>query len=168
MHNFSSGAKRDLLVIYFARSLIHIALDMQDEDREGTIERPRDNKNYKTNKRIDRRLQKLLDTIDETIADIPAPLMITLSVWLKKQLASKIKKVLKGLSEKEIQLEMLALWILFVNFENRKVLMSIYKKFTDHTLYFDDVELLMKVGVSDDCNGNMFFLADDIVRQIKN
>jgi len=166
-HNFSSGAKKDLLVIFFARSLIYIALDMQKEDAEGTIARDRDNKHFKENKRIDRRLQRLLDTIDETVSKIPAPLMATLSVWLKKQLAYKVKKVLEKLSHKEIQLEMLALLILFANFENRKVLMEIYKKFEDASLYFDDVELLMKVGVSDDTNGDMFLLAYDVVQQIK-
>lgn len=163
-HNFSSGAKKDLLVIFFAKSLIHIALDIQ---QEGTIARDRDNKNFKENKRIDRRLQRLLDTIDQTVAEIPVPLMRTLSVWINKQLAYKVKKVIEKLSHKEVQLEMLALWVLFVNFENRKVLMEIYKKFEDASLYFDDVELLMKVGVTDDTNGDMFLLAYDIVRQIK-
>ena len=166
-HNFSSGAKKDLLVIFFARSLIYIALDLQKEDAEGTIARDRDNKNHKENKRIDRRLQRLLDVIDETVSEIPKPLIANLSVWLKKQLAYKVKSVLQKLSHKEIQLEMLALWILFANFENRKVLMDIYKKFEDETLYFDDVELLMKVGVSDDTNGDMFLLAYDVIQQIK-
>jgi len=166
-HNFSSGAKKDLLVIFFVRSLIHIALDMQKDEAEGTIARDRDNKHYKENKRIDKRLQRLLDTIEETVNEIPIPLMRTLSVWINKQLASKVKKVIEKLSHKEVQLEMLALWVLFANFENRKVLMEVYKKFEDPSLYFDDVELLMKVGVSDDTNGDMFLLAYDVVGQIK-
>ena len=164
-HNFSSGAKKDLLVIFFAHSLINTGLDVQTGD--GAIERDKDNKNHKENNRIDRRLHKLLMVMDETVNAIPKPLMNVLGKWINKQLNSKMQKILQKLSHKEVQLETLAIYILFCNFENRDVLMNVYKKFTEPSLYFDNLDLLEKVGVSEDTSGDMFFLAHDVISQIK-
>lgn len=144
-----------------------MALDPERSNAEGTISRNKDNKNHKENKRIDQRFQRLLGVIDQTINEIPKTLLDTLSKWMKNQLEYKMKTILQKISHHEIQLESLALYILFCNFENRKVLMDIYKKFEDHSLYFDNLDLLENVGVTEDTAGNMFYLAHNIISQIK-
>ena len=138
----SSGAKKDLLVLQFCQALITVSKS-DDVFADDDIVNRHSNKDYHLNKRIDKALQALSDRMTKTIKGIIAKESYTLSKWLKSALNSKVAPTLKSITSKTINLEMLALWICFVNFAERdKTLIAEFKEYEDANQYFRIIELI--------------------------
>jgi len=164
----SSGSRKDLLVMYFCCSVIKVSLKdvkkLSKEEKEELQERD-DNKNHHLNKRIDRRLKKLLEKMEVTINAMMANYETAL--WVRKHLDSKIGKTLMKMQNSIINLEMLALWILYVNFVERdKPLDKVFEWLTDAELYFEITEMMADTKVSY-LESELFNMAYDVVKMIK-
>lgn len=160
----SSGAKKDILIMFFARSLLEVALDLQ-KDEEGTIQR--DNKKYHLNKRIDRRIKTLIGKIDTTMQQLPKESLEPLRVWMKRKQETKLKTLIESLSFRLVQFELLALYILQANFEVRPHLLNIFEWLTEASNYFDKVDMILECGVSEAEDAEMYKLALDSITYIK-
>jgi hypothetical protein len=142
----SSGARLDLMVLQFAVSLIQISLEKNCND-DGLVERA-DNKAYHVNKRIDRKLEKLQGELKETIDSLFKEGGIKTAQWVKNNLEKRIGKTLLKIQEEDINLETLAIWILFVNFCERKK--QVHEKMnwlTNEVQYFDVLDMLDKTKI---------------------
>jgi len=158
----SSGAKKDLLVLYFAYSLIKVSKDSNEYDGIEAIS----NKDYKINKRIDRNLDKLendiLKTIDSLIGEVET------AKWIKNNLDKRVGKLLMKIQDETINLEFLALWVLYVNFADNRTqkLNDEFSWLTNENLYFRVAEYLSKTNVAK-VEDKMFMMAYDAVHMIK-
>ena len=135
----SSGAKRDLLVLFLCKALLEIALDK--DASEDSIQRDRTNKHYKLNKKLDSRLNKLYSMLNDTLNKA---ITKEIAKWLKSKTDFKIYNMLIKIQETEIQLEVLAMYVMYVNFcERDKRLDDIFQAYTDSSLYFDNIDLIV-------------------------
>ena len=101
------------------------------------------NKDYKVNKRIDKALEALSNRMGKTIEVIIQKEGYTLSKWLKSALNSKVAPTLKAIAAKTINLEMLSLWIMYVNYsEHKKPLIPEFKQYEDAEQYLKIIELM--------------------------
>ena len=138
----SSGAKKDLLVLNFCQALILVS-KTEDVFSDDDIVNRVSNKKYHLNKRIDRALEALSERMGKTIEGIIQKEGYALSKWLKSALNSKVAPTLKSITSKTINLEMLALWIAFVNFAERdKTLIIEFKEYEEANQYFRIIELI--------------------------
>ena len=162
----SSGAKKDLMVLQFCKALLDVS--MQDETRKDVDLKNREiNKNYHLNKRIDRAIKKLSDRIQNTITVMFKEGGVELSAWVKKNLEKRIGLTLLSLQENSINLEMLAVWVLFVNFcERHKSIHKAFEEYTESDQYFRIIELIGGTSVAN-IEGEMFEISYDIVMRIK-
>ena len=78
-----------------------------------------------------------------------------------------MKPLLIKLSQHEVQLEIFALYLLQVNFEQRPVLLDIYKWYQNPNNYFDGIDLILECGITEDQNGNMYQLAIKTIQEIR-
>lgn len=162
----SSGAKKDLLIINFARSMIEVSKQdssIKDESLDSRVS----NKNYKENKRIDRHLavinEKLFNTIDSVYKEGGRETV----EWVQKNLQKRIGNTLTRIQESKINLEMLALWVLYVNFsEIDRPLHNEYLWLRDGKQFLDVVDLMEKTEIGH-INGNMFQEAYEVIERIK-
>ena len=162
----SSGAKKDLLVLQFCQALILVS-KTDDVFADDDIVNRHSNKDYHLNKRIDKALQALSDRMTKTIEGIIAKEGYTLSKRLKSALSSKVAPTLKSITSKTINLEMLALWIAFVNFAERdKTLIAEFKEYEDANQYFRIVELIGGTEVAR-LEGELFEEAYKVVAILK-
>lgn len=114
----SSGAKKDLLVLNLAISLIQIRNDrVVSDDRDLT---KLSNKSHKQNKKIytlmDSLRQKMLRTQDNIFKSADNPKK--LGEWVRGKLSTKIMPVLNSFDER-INLDILAHQLLYNNFVER-------------------------------------------------
>ena len=86
--------------------------------------------------------------------------------WVSSKLKTKFQKVLIDLTNKTVNLEMLAIFILFANFADvERKLDDIFEVLTD-TKILDVIELMQQTEVAI-IEGDMFKLAYDIIAQVK-
>lgn len=162
----SSGAKRDLLVLNFCQALI-IVSKTDDVFADDDIVNRVSNKKHHLNKRIDRALEALSERMGKTIEGIIQKEGHPLSKWLKSALNSKVAPTLKSITSKTINLEMLALWICFVNFAERdKTLIAEFKEYEDANQYFRIIELIGGTDVAR-LEGELFEEAYKVVAILK-
>ena len=162
----SAGAKKDLLVLQFCQALITVSKS-DDVFADDDIVNRVSNKKYHLNKRIDKALQSLSDRMAKTIKGIIAKDGFALSKWLKSALNSKVAPTLKSITSKTINLEMLALWVMFVNFAERdKTLITELKEYEDANQYFRIVELIGGTEVAR-LEGELFEEAYKVVAILK-
>lgn len=144
----SSGAKKDLLVLQFATALLQISKTDEVFGDDDLVKRT-NNKDYHLNKRIDKALQSLNDRMSNTISVIIQKEGYPLSKWLRSALDSKVMPTLKSITSKTINLELLALWIAFVNFAERdKALIAGFKEYEDANQYFRIIELMSETEIA--------------------
>ena len=161
-----SGAKRDLLVLNFCQALILVS-KTDDVFADDDIVNRVSNKKHHLNKRIDRALEALSERMGKTIEGIIQKEGYALSKWLKSALNSKVAPTLKSITSKTINLEMLALWIAFVNFAERdKTLIAEFKEYEDANQYFRIIELIGGTDVAK-LEGELFEEAYKIVAILK-
>ena len=158
----SAGAKKELLVLLFSNAMLKTALN---PNVDGAIDRPRENKYHKLNAQIDRRIIALSSHIEKMMEEVITPEM---AFWLKRKNESTVIKVLDSIKDDEIQLEMLGLYVMFVNFcERDKKIDPIFQSFTNCDLYFDEIDLLKKTDLTEDVEAEMMKLAYVIIGELK-
>jgi hypothetical protein len=158
----SSGAKKDLLVLFFVKAIFQVALE---SETIGSIPRERDNKLHDINKRIDRRVRALMTRMSNTIDKV---INHELAEWLHSKTKGKVFSILTRMAHKDVQLETLGLYMLFVNFcERDKKLDAIFESYVNADLYFDNVDLLKEANVSEDIEAGAMRMAYDVIAEIK-
>lgn len=142
MQKISAGARKDLLVLEFCQALILVS-KTDDVFNDDDIVNRVSNKKYHLNKRIDNALEALSGRMGKTIKGIINREGYELSKWLKGALNSKVAPTLKAITAKTINLELLSLWILFVNFsEHKKPLIEEFEQYVDAEQYLRIIELI--------------------------
>jgi len=158
----SSGAKRELLILFFVRAIF---LTASERTLTGTIPRDRSNKVYRINNQLDRRIDSLMQRIDATI---DATIDTDNSEWLRKKTSGILSSVLTKIAKFEVQLETFALYLGFINFcERKKPLNNAFKEYSDTDLYFDKIDLLKLANVNDDVEAEMMNLAYKTISELK-
>lgn len=158
----SAGAKKDLLVMFFAKAIFETALT---KETNGSIPRDRSNQYHHENKRIDRRISSFMEKMNKTIDQV---INADLARWLHSKTHSRIFSILTRMSQTEAQLETLGLYVLYVNFCKRKQkLDDIFTEYQDPNLYFDDIDLIKKTNITDDHEALSMRMAYDVVAEIK-
>jgi len=163
----SRGVLKDFMVLNFAGALMEISL--QDND---AVKRDNDNKNYKLNKRIDRRIGTLRSKTKEVLRQIGNKCAEDEAKYTKKRLYV-IGELLHYFEEKDIEvnLELLALNILFVNFtpneRQNKTIHEDFLFFTKSENYLDENADLIGSTLSDKVETDMFLLAYDCINKLK-
>lgn len=135
----SAGAKKDLLVLMFAKSPIEESQRTDDEDVlhiESEVE---------IDKAIDDLSQRLSSTIDKLMQEHGQELLL----WLRRATERRVKEALVKIMVKTISLEMLAVWILYVNFcERDKTIIVEFQEYIATEQYLDIICLLEHTNVS--------------------
>lgn len=160
----SVGAKKDLLILQFAYALLKISNETIDD---ANIIHRADNKIYKVNKKIDKAVNKLITNLQMTIEIMYQDNPLELQSWVKAKMLKRVGVALSNIQDEVINLEYLALLILYVNFcEHDKKLREEYLWLEDAEQYFVVMEMLnqTKAGIVEADAQN---LAYDLVEFIK-
>jgi len=159
----SAGFKRELLILLFVKALLEISLDPIKS--EGALQRDRHNKYRKINKKIDDRIATIADKI---IVVINRHMDEEFAKWVKCKTNIKIYNLLAKIQEYEIQIEVLALYVMYINFCERKLkLDSALDMFTNSTLYFDNIDLIKNANIDEDTEQSMYYLAYKIIEDLR-
>ena len=162
----SAGARKDLLLIQFVKSLLDVSkkdTTIDDADVHSRVS----NKSYKVNKRIDRQLDKLSDKLSETINAMFEKGGYETAVWIKKNLSKRVGGTLMKIQESRINLEMLAVWVMYCNFsELKRPLDEDLKWTTDQKQYFQIIDLMENTEL-ESINRDMFQASYDVIARIK-
>lgn len=158
----SAGARKDLLVLFFAKAIFQTALEIETV---GSIPRERSNKAYRINNQIDRRIKSLMARITATI---DRTIDVKTSEWLRSKTKGLLFSVLIRIAQHEVQLETFGLYVLFHNFcERDKPLNDDYQEYTNAELYFSNVDLLKLTNISDELENKMMDLAYRVIAELK-
>lgn len=173
----SSGARKDLLVATFARSLLtigrHIRENTMDELKgvkpgqtvdTGKIVERQSNKTYKVNKRLDRRFDKLEDALNETATQLMDP---KTAQWQKDNVDKRIGKLLYRIQSEDINPESLAVNILFSNFVEREKPLHEAMAWLAIPGQYYDIEDLIEETPAEEVTQRMFIIAKESVAEIK-
>lgn len=159
--NISSGAKKDLLVLSFINSILSVAMMEETKTNKDLNIRGGD---YKINKKIDRNMIRLQERIHKTITETITP---DIAKWIKSNMDKRIGLTLSKIQEQYVNLELMAIWIAYVNFcERDKPLDDRFKWLTDEEQYFRINEMMQKTD-SAKLDDKMFNLAYEIIAMIK-
>jgi len=147
-------------------------MEISLEKHDDAIVRSEDNENYKLNKRIDRRITALRAKTKEALNVIGELCTEDEARYTKKRLKN-IGELLHYFERNNINtnLELLALNILFVNFdpnERKKIpVHEAYLFFTDSKNFLDDNADLIGKTLKDSVETDMFLLAYDCINRLK-
>ncbi len=162
----STNAKLDFITMLFTKALIQISNN--DYEDEGTVSRS--NNAYNVNKRIDRRLDKIEQKLEQSVKDMYAVGQYDLAQWVKANMDKRIATVLADLSEKNINLELLAMQILYINFIDFRGTKKLHKHMQwiegEKTAIFDMLDLFDKTSIGH-LEGSMYDLAQRAIARIK-
>lgn len=158
----SSGAKKELLILFFCKAIFQVALE---HNTIGSIPRERLNKAYIINNRIDRRIKSLVERITATIDATITP---DIAEWMHSKTRGVLFSVLMRIAQKDIQLETFAFYMIFVNFcERKQKLDDIFIEYTDANLLFDTVDLLKLTNITEELEADMMNLAYKVCYELK-
>ncbi len=166
--NHSRGTLKEFTVMNFASALLQTSLNGSD----GAIERDKSNKNHKLNKRLDRRIKALREKTKEVLNEIGNNSSRDAATYTKKRL-TKVTDTLQWLekTEQNINLEILGIYILFVNFNpnerNNKKLDPAFKWFENSENYMDENAELIGSLLDGDTESDMFLLSYEIIERLK-
>lgn len=161
--NLSSGAKKDLMVLIFVKALIDYSLTDEQDPQLAQAS----GLDYHTNKRLNRGLKKLSDRIQATIGRMYSIGGKDLVKWHKSNLDKRIKTTLTDIQMRTINLEMLALRILFLNFCERDApVHPVYLEYTLVGQYYRLLDVLETTNIAD-IDKELYLLSYDIVGSIK-
>ena len=162
------SSKLDFMIVNFATSLFKVSKN--DAEDEGVEERA-SNKDYSTNKKIDRRIdtiQKLLDEVVEEMYHIGGS---DLATWTRNNLPKRIGGTLTKIQEETINLEYLALFILYTNFakteRNGKTLTEPMQKIQDKMQYILDTTAFFSDLDVGKLEGAMYQQSHEVIKLIK-
>lgn len=111
--NLSNNIRLDFLVMLFARAIIEVA-KMDDIEDAGVFRL--DNKSHKTKKRIDRRIEDMSKKLDASIKAMYEIGKSKLTKWVSNTAKGRIDNTILAINDKEVNLNYLALSVLYVNF----------------------------------------------------
>lgn len=164
----SRGALKDFTVLNFAGALLEVSLVGNDD----AIKRESGNKHYKENKRIDRRIKALREKTKEVLTEVGNLCTEDEAKYAKKSL-NKVGKLLYWFEQNDqnINLEILALYIIFINFdanERKQIpLHQVYSWFANSDNYLDTNAEMISELLSGDTETKMFLLAYECVSKLK-
>jgi hypothetical protein len=156
----SSGARKDLLVVKFCKAMFDVA--KQDETIADADISSCELDNY-----IEGKLVALSDRLQNTINKAYKNNGSELSAWVSKNLDRRIGLTLTRIQAHSVNLEMLALWVLFINFcERDKPIDDLFSEWLEPEQYLNVIELLSHTEVAK-LEGVMFDLSYEIIKNIK-
>jgi len=162
----SKNAHKDMMILAFVHALLEVSKGGPLED--GLI--PRDNKSFRTNKRIDSRLDTLQIKLKNSIDDMYKLGGDNTIKWMKNNLKDRVGNTLTKLQEETVNLELLALNVLYINFcdyRGNLKLMASMKWIIDDTKYIlDTMDLFAKTAASK-IEGEMYNASIDCIQRIK-
>ena len=164
----NNNTKKDFLVLNFVSALFTVS--NKDTEDENVIKRT-SNIDYKQNKRIDRRIDQIQETISKSIKDMYQLGGKDLTKWMKINLEKKIVGTLTKIQAETINLEYLAMFILYVNFakneRNGKTLAEPMQEIQDAMQYILDTTAMFEGTAVGDLEGDMYEQAHNIIMMIK-
>lgn len=160
----SAGARKELMVMQFAYSVIHVSMQ---EGLDTELIKRENNKNYHINKRIDRRLKALEKKLSDSIVELLQEGGHETASWIRKNLDKRVSSFIVELQEKGVNLESLGIWVLFVNFCERKEPLHVKMKWLqDEKQYLEMGDMMSKTEASA-VEGEMFKEAHRVIERIK-
>ena len=162
----SSGAKKDMLVLQFCKAMLDVS-KMEETVNDTDVVSVKNNKNYHLNKRIQTALDKMSDRMQTTLNTLYIDGGTSTAEWVRSNMNKRIGSTIKDFQAKTVNLEMLSMWIMYVNFcERDKAIHPLFKEWLDEKQYFRIIELLGGTEVAR-LEGEMFDISYDIVKRIK-
>jgi len=164
----SRGVLKDFIVLNFAGALLEVSL----ADNTDAIQRISDNRHYKENKRINRRIKTIRTKTQEVLTEVGALCDEDKIKYVKKNL-NKVGQLLYWFekNDQNINLEILALYIIFVNFDanerKQMKLHEVYSWFANSDNYLDTNAELIGELLSGNTETKMFLLAYECVSKLK-
>lgn len=156
----SSGAKKDLMIIKFCKALLDVA-KQEDTITDTSIS------SCNLDEYVEDKLTKISDRLQSTINEAYKSNGWELSIWVNKNLDKRIGVTLTKIQAHSVNLEMLALWVMFINFcERDKPVASIFSEWLEPEQYLNVIELLSHTEVAK-LEGVMFDLSYEIIKNIK-
>lgn len=168
----SSPVKKHLLIVMFAKSLFEIAIKYDEQD--GTIplsseDQKRNNQNRKKNAKIDILAEKLMHLCVDVIDLVPDETKAENHEYFKRRNEHVLLPFLKSIGDTEVQLELLAIYVLYVNFCDIKdsKLAPMFEWLTDVNMYFEGIDLINDVVSKEGTEESMYNLAYKAVNDLK-
>ena len=161
----SRGAMKDFMVLQFAHSMIEVS--MQDTSKIDTDLLNRDNKSHKLNKKIDKKLEELSGKIKDTISLMFKEGGIEIVEYVKKNLHTRIGGTLTQIQKDTINLEMLAMYVLYVNFaEKQRPLHPLMQWLSDTDMIFGITDMMSETAIVI-LENDLFLEAYSVISKIK-
>ncbi len=158
------NTRKDLLVVLFCKALLEVS---HKEHEDEVISR--NNKDYKTNKRIDRRLDKIEALLENTQNKMYQLGGAKVVKWIKYQLPKRIGNTLSSLEADRINLESLAIQVLYINFADFRGALKLHSELQwlqEPNQWLELMELMSKtsIGVIEE---DMNMSANKVLEKIK-
>jgi hypothetical protein len=165
MKMLSRGAMKDFMVLQFVHSMIEVS--MQDTSKQNIDLLNRDNKSHKLNKKIDKKLEELRDNLKATINMLFKEGGRETAEYVKKNLQSRIGGTLTQIQRSTINLEMLAMYVLYVNFaEKQRPLHPLMQWLNDADMIFGITDMMTETAISI-LESDLFLESYSVVSKIK-
>ena len=161
MTKMSSGSRKELLVLMFVSSIISVSEHEETKTDEDVIKM--DNKTHKINKKIRELLLSIKSDINIYVKSIMTQ---EIAEWIKSKSPSSTMKAVRKAQETKVGLEFLAVWVLYVNFIERK------QKLDEGMIMFTKYDYMgladmMELTAIGETNGDMMMLSYDVVESLK-
>ena len=164
----SRSSKLDFMIVNFATALLKVS--MTDEEDENLLKRA-DNKEYSINQKIDRRITNIKDMLDEVVKDMYDLGGQDLVSWTRSNLQKRVGGTLAKIEEDTVNLEYLALFILYTNFakneRNGKSLSEPMYKIQERMSYILDTTAMFNQVEVGKLEGAMYEQSYKIIAMIK-
>ena len=162
----SKNAHKDMMILSFVHALLEVSKNDNNEDGL----QKRDNKSFRANKRIDSRLDTLQIKIKQSIDEMYKLGGNNTIKWMKNNLKDRVGETLTKLQEETVNLELLALNVLYINFcdyRGNLKLMAAMKWIMEDTKYIlDTMDLFAQTAVSK-IEGEMYQASMRCIQRIK-
>ena len=164
----SRSSKLDFMIVNFATALLKVS--MTDEEDENLLKRA-DNKEYSINQKIDRRITNIKDMLDEVVKDMYDLGGQDLVSWTRSNLQKRVGGTLAKIEEQTVNLEYLAMFILYTNFakneRNGKSLSEPMYKIQERMSYILDTTAMFNQVEVGKLEGAMYEQSYKIIAMIK-
>ena len=150
----SSGFKKDLLVAMFCSALITVSQEDFDDDEVINVD---------TGAELEDAIRSIAKDIQATLSKSP----YDVQKWIRRKTEVVVPMVLASINTKTVSLETLSLYILFINFIERRYPLDEDLKFLVSKYdYMDLAEKLNKTRLGD-IEAEMFSLAYSIIERLR-
>lgn len=150
----SAGFKRDLLVAMFCSALITVSQEDFDDDEVINVD---------TGAELEDAIRSIAKDIQATLIKSP----YDVQKWIRRKTEVVVPMVLASINTKTVSLETLSLYILFINFIERRYPLDEDLKFLVSKYdYMDLAEKLNKTRLGD-IEAEMFSLAYSVIERLR-